>query len=323
MSYSSAIFRNIMQEYEDQRRRNESEKNLRLKEIYQAVPGYKDIDDRIADISTEAAIDSIQGDDRAVYKASQTITELSARKKELLKKAGYSEDYTQLRFRCPDCQDTGYTGSSKCHCLKQKLIDASYRQSDIYPKLNEENFDTFSFDYFSGETLEEMKKIYKIARHFTDTFANTYTNMLFYGNVGSGKTFVSNCIAHDLIDRGFSVIYLTSLRLFELLNARIFRRNDTPYDEDAYNDLFKCSLLIIDDLGTEVCNSASNTAAELFQILNERDISHRSTIISSNLSLEQLRDNYSERSLSRILGGYELILFNGNDIRLEKRRRQA
>ncbi len=320
MSYSSATFRNIMHEYEEQRRRNESSRNKRREEIYIKIPGYKELDLRIADISANAAIESIQGDENAIYGASKTISDLSSQKKYLLKEAGFPSDYADLRYACPDCKDTGYIGSKKCHCLKQRLIDAAYKQSDIYPKLREENFDTFSFEFFSGKTLEEMQQIYKIARGFTDKFANSYTNMLFYGNVGSGKTFVSNCIARDLIDKGYSVIYLTSLRLFELLNNRIFRRNDPSYDEEAYNDLFKCSLLIIDDLGTEVCNSASNTASELFQILNERDILRKSTIISSNLSLEQLKDNYTERSFSRILGGYELIKFNGNDIRLMKRR---
>ncbi|MBR1875855.1 MAG: ATP-binding protein, partial [Lachnospiraceae bacterium] len=289
-------------------------------EIYAKIPDYKAIDEKIADISTEAAILSVEGDSFVIRNVSKKISELSVRKEELLIQAGFPRDYIKLKYTCPDCRDTGYIGSSKCHCLKQRLIDASYRQSDIYPKLNDENFDTFSFEYFSGDIRDEMENIYKLARNFTDTFANTYSNMLFYGNVGSGKTFISNCIAHDLIDKGYTVIYLTALRLFELINDHVFRRSGSEYDDEAYMSLFNCPLLIIDDLGTEVLNSATVTSSELFQILNERDNSHKSTIISSNLSLEQLKDTYTERSFSRILGGYELIKFNGNDIRLMKRR---
>jgi len=320
MSYNGSIFREIIKEYEIRRREHEKEKDSRLREIYAKLPDYKAIDDKIADISTEAAILSVEGDSFVIREASKKISELSARKEELLIQAGFPRDYTKLKYTCPDCKDTGYIGSSKCHCLKQRLIDASYRQSDIYPKLNDENFDTFSLEYFSGDTRDEMENIYKLARNFTDTFANTYTNMLFYGNVGSGKTFISNCIARDLIDKGYTVIYLTALRLFELINDHVFRRIGSEYDDEAYMSLFNCPLLIIDDLGTEVLNSATVTSSELFQILNERDNSHKSTIISSNLSLEQLKDTYTERSFSRILGGYELIKFNGNDIRLMKRR---
>ena len=219
MSYSSNIYRDIMQEYALRRRRNEDERSARLKEVYLKIPQYRELDNKVADISASAAIESIRGDSQAVYEASKAISGLSEQKKLLLIRAGFPEDYTDLKYACRDCCDTGYIGQRKCHCLKQRLIDLSYRQSDIYPKLMEENFDTFSFDYFSGESLEEMKLIYQIARKFTREFANTYSNMLFYGNVGSGKTFVSNCIARDLIDKGYSVIYLTALRLFEILNS--------------------------------------------------------------------------------------------------------
>ena len=320
MSSYRSVFREIMQGYSQRQRERKNIVSGRRSHIYKVVPGYKEADDRIADISTEAAIATIEGDEGAKKRAEEEISRLSAEKEALLKAAGFSSDYLDPPYVCPDCKDTGYIGSEKCHCLKQRLIDGVYSRSDIYPKLSEENFDTFSFEYFSGETLKEMQDIYKLAKNFTDTFANTYSNMLFYGNVGSGKTFVSSCIARELINKGYSVIYVTALRLFELLNAHTFRKNTEEYDEDMYDSLFSCSLLIIDDLGTEVLNSATVISSELFQILNERDNSRRSTIISSNLSLEQLKDNYSERSFSRILGGYELIKFNGNDIRLMKRR---
>ena len=318
--YSRSQFNEIMSSYDERRRRNLRLAEERKKEVYEKIPELKRIDDRIADISTEAAIKSIGSGDGSISDPIRSIDELSEKKAALLRQNGYDPAYLLPVWDCPDCKDTGFLNNSRCHCLKQKIIDVMYRQSDIYPKLKEENFDTFSFEYFSEDVLPEMKKIHSLALDFVDSFANSYVNMLFYGNVGSGKTFITNCIAERLINKGYSVIYLTALRLFELLNGHVFRRNGTAYDEDAYNSLFECSLLIIDDLGTEVMNSATFTASELFQILNERDNARRSTIISSNLSLAQLKDNYSERSFSRILGGYELVRFNGGDIRLMKRR---
>ncbi len=319
MTYSHRQFNEIMSSYEEKRRKNRSLSDARKKEIYERIPALKTIDEEIADIGTEAAIKGIT-EGCSAESSVKRIDELSAKKTSLIKNAGYDPSYLQPIYDCPDCRDTGFVNGARCHCLKQKIIDVMYRQSDIYPKLREENFDTFSYEYFSGDTLIQMKKIRALAMDFVDTFAKNYVNMLFYGNVGSGKTFITNCIAERLISEGYSVIYLTALRLFDLLNGHVFRRNGSVFDEDSYNSLFDCSLLIIDDLGTEVMNSATVTAAELFQILNERDNARKPTIISSNLSLEQLKDNYSERSFSRILGGYELIRFTGEDIRLKKRR---
>ncbi|MBQ7464305.1 MAG: ATP-binding protein [Lachnospiraceae bacterium] len=319
MTYSHRQFNEIMSSYEEKRRKNRSLSDARKKEVYERIPSLKTIDEEIADIGTEAAIKGIT-EGSSAESSVKSIDELSAKKTSLIKNAGYDPSYLQPIYDCPDCRDTGFVNGARCHCLKQKIIDVMYRQSDIYPKLREENFDTFSYEYFSGDTLIQMKKIRALAQDFVDTFAKNYVNMLFYGNVGSGKTFITNCIAERLISEGYSVIYLTALRLFELLNGHVFRRNGSVFDEDSYNSLFDCSLLIIDDLGTEVMNSATVTAAELFQILNERDNARKPTIISSNLSLEQLKDNYSERSFSRILGGYELIRFTGEDIRLKKRR---
>ena len=319
MTYSHRQFNEIMSSYEEKRRKNRSLSDARKKEVYERIPALKTIDEEIADIGTEAAIKGIT-EGSSAESSVKRIDELSAKKTSLIKNAGYDPSYLQPIYDCPDCRDTGFVNGARCHCLKQKIIDVMYRQSDIYPKLREENFDTFSYEYFSGDTLIQMKKIRALAVDFVDTFAKNYVNMLFYGNVGSGKTFITNCIAERLISEGYSVIYLTALRLFELLNGHVFSRNGSVFDEDSYNSLFDCSLLIIDDLGTEVMNSATVTAAELFQILNERDNARKPTIISSNLSLEQLKDNYSERSFSRILGGYELIRFTGEDIRLKKRR---
>ncbi len=319
MIFSHRQFNEIMSSYEETRRKNRALSDERKREVYGRIPALKEIDAQIADTGAEAAIQSIT-EGRSTETSLKRIDELSAKKASLMKAAGYDPSYLQPVYDCPDCKDTGFVNGTRCHCLKQKIIDVMYRQSDIYPKLREENFDTFSYEYFSGDTLIQMKKIRTLAEDFVDSFAKNYVNMLFYGNVGSGKTFITNCIAERLIDEGYSVIYLTALRLFELLNGHVFRRNGQTFDEDAYNSLFDCSLLIIDDLGTEVMNSATVTAAELFQILNERDNARKPTIISSNLSLEQLKDNYSERSFSRILGSYELIRFTGEDIRLMKRR---
>ncbi len=320
MPSMQAALSEIMAGYEACRDRNELLLRRRREEIFEKIPSFREIENQIAELSEAAAEKLLFGDDTAQEKAYEEIAALSEKKLLLLRQAGYPEDYLQPVYTCPDCRDTGYIGNTRCHCLKQKMINVMYDQSQIYPKLREENFDTFSFEYFSGDVLKEMQQIYKISKKFVDEFANTYTNMLFYGSVGNGKTFLSNCIAKALIDRGYSVVYLTALRLFDILNSHVFRRNHPDTDPEAYENLFRCSLLIIDDLGTEGMYSATMVSSSFLEILDERDMTHRSTLITSNLSFDQLKETYEERSFSRLLGNYEIIRFNGDDIRLMKRR---
>jgi DNA replication protein DnaC len=195
-----------------------------------------------------------------------------------------------------------------------------YRQSNIEEVLKRENFDTLSYDYYSDSESEKMRGIIRECRRFADDFGNRYENMLLYGNVGVGKTFLTNCMAKAILDRGYSVIYFTSMRLFDTLSRELF-----GYDEDdnpdLQKDIFTCDLLIIDDLGTENVNSF--VASRLFDILNERDLRRRSTIISTNLSFEDLGKRYTERNFSRIFGNYILLNPDVGDIRIKKKRSEG
>nr|MCR5747501.1 hypothetical protein [Lachnospiraceae bacterium] len=200
------IFREIMRGYERQLAADKRDQQARILEVYERIPRYKELEDKVADISAEAAILAASGKKDMATPLLRTLTEISAEKKQLLKDSGFDDDYTSIRYICPDCKDTGYIESEKCHCLKQKLISFHYSQSGIYEKLLVENFDNFSFDMFTGHDLVNMQDIYKKAREFTITFADTYRNMLFYGGVGCGKSYVSNCIAKELIDKGIGVV---------------------------------------------------------------------------------------------------------------------
>ena len=146
---------------------------------------------------------------------------------------------------------------------------------------------------------------------------DTFSNLYLYGDTGIGKTFLSNCVAKELLDRGHSVIYFTAFQLFDILSKGVFEK-----DEDAlaaHQNIFTCDLLIIDDLGTELSNSF--TTSQLFLCLNERILRKKSTIISTNLGMNQIADIYSERVLSRISSNYTLLKLFGADIRILKRRR--
>ena len=162
-----------------------------------------------------------------------------------------------------------------------------------------------------------MKGIIAECKRFADDFGKRYENVLLYGSVGVGKTFLTNCMAKEILDKGYSVIYFTSMRLFDTLSRELFQYGENG-SWDIQKDIFTCDLLIIDDLGTENVNSF--VASRLFDILNERDIRRRSTIISTNLTFEELGGRYTERNFSRIFGNYIILHPDVEDIRIRKRR---
>ena len=247
-----------------------------------------------------------------------SLAELSGRKVQLLEDAGFAPDYLEPVYECPDCQDTGYIGSEKCHCFKQAMITLLYEQSNIREMLRTENFDSLSYEYYEGEDLSRFKNAVRTCRNFVKNFNSDYHNLFFYGTVGTGKSFLSGCVAKELIETGHSVIYFSATGLFDLLSKNSFDYKNREELRETYADLYQCDLLIIDDLGTELTNQF--VTSQLFALLNERHMGKKATIISTNLSLEELRNRYSDRIFSRITSHYEICKLTGQDIRMYRKR---
>lgn len=323
MALGNAQFDAIMRKYDERRMQNHHRFEERKGEVYDFIPEYKDIDDSIADLARECTFRTLAGDKYAMEDMHNKVEKYKERKKELLAQFHFPEDYLEPVYTCPDCKDTGYIDGQKCHCLKREILRVMYRQSNIEEVLEEENFENLSYDYYSDNDLDQMRKIIEQCKNFTYDFDNKYENILLCGNVGVGKTYLTNCMAKALLDSGHSVIYFTSFQLFDTLSKYVFRRDEDEYEEvvGIHRDIFDCDLLIIDDLGTETYSSFVNS--QLFLILNERDMRKKSTIISTNLSLEKLYETYSERNLSRILGNYEFIEPKIADIRIKKKKQSA
>ncbi len=230
-----------------------------------------------------------------------------------------------MRYRCPDCQDTGYTKEGKkCHCFRKAQIGLLYAQSNLDRVLQRENFQTFSYRYFDDQKIEPavgttvagyMEQVEHWCREFVDRFDEKGGNLLFTGTTGRGKTFLTHCIAKELIDSYHSVIYLSAHDLFEVFSKHRFDYQEEEEMKDTYQFILDCDLLIIDDLGTELNNSF--TSSQLFFCINQRLQSGRSTIISTNLSLDRLRDEYTDRVASRVMSSYTVIPLYGEDIRLK------
>lgn len=254
----------------------------------------------------------------------EAIEKLKAERVEIYKENNIPGNYLDVEFECEKCKDTGYLkDGKKCSCLNKQLINNLYVLSNMSLMLKKENFNTFDINVFSNapynnEKLTPRQNMYKIletSEDFTNNFHKTNLNMLLYGGTGLGKTFMCNCIAKALMDRGVSVLYQTSFSLFETVeNHKFNRQSETEENLLNYDMIFDSELLIIDDLGTELNNSFIN--AELFNIINERLINEKKMIISTNLSLEQLAQNYSDRIMSRIINSFAPLKFYGNDLRM-------
>lgn len=317
MALNNTQYDAIIREYEEKQTRNRHILEERRAEVYAKVEGYRDLSESISSISVAQGKKLLDGDDHALENLRASIKNLTSRKEQLLVGAGYPIDYLQPIYECPNCKDTGYIADEKCHCFKQAIINILYEQSGIQEMLKKENFDTLSYEYYEGEDLARFQNTVKTCKNFIKTFNSDYQNLFFYGTVGTGKSFLSECIAKELIEKGYSVIYSSSVKLFENLTSNIY---DYKSKAASQMDLYGCDLLIIDDLGTEYPRNINPSI--LFSLLNERHLKRKSTIISTNLSLEDFRNLYSDRIFSRISNQCSICKFTGADIRLIKKRLQ-
>lgn len=326
MALSNSQYDAIMREYGRQQIENHHKLEERRKEIYARLPVVKQLEAEIAERSVACAKKLLEGDKGVLDRLKEDLRDLREQKALIIRAAGYPDDYLELHYRCPDCRDTGLVDGRKCHCFLQTQMKLLHAQSNLEDVLERENFKALSYEYYDDtEILPQlgitnaayMRRVVAGCKEFVRDFDKKHDNLLFTGSTGVGKTFLTNCIARELMDDFHSVIYLTASDLFD-----VFSRNKFDYDnaedmKDMYRFILDCDLLIIDDLGTELNNSF--TSSQLFYCINERMNMSRSTIISTNLTLARLRDSYTDRVTSRIMSGYRIIPLYGGDIRLLKK----
>lgn len=326
MGLSNAQYEAIMRIYSQRQLKSRHDLNARKAEIAEKIPAIPQMNDEVSSCAAAAARKLLAGDQNAVTKLRAQIADLKEQKEVLLKSHGYPADYLEPRYHCPDCRDTGYIDNRKCHCFREQEINLLYEQSNIRTVLEKENFSTFSYDWFDDEkkdprsgmtARENMARTVRICQEYIEDFRTKKGNLLFTGKTGLGKTFLSNCIARELIERYHSVVYLPASQMFD-----IFSRDRFSYDDDEdlrsrAEYLMECDLLIIDDLGTEMINTF--TVSQLFTVINERLNRANGTIISTNLPVNEMRDVFTERVMSRIISAYQIIPFFGEDIRIRRR----
>ena len=311
----------LMDMYEKIRTDENRKLMKRREEIKNKYPEILELDTTIQKLCLNLSMAALRGitDQNELNNIKEKITDLRAKKYEMLVSHGYNPDYLNLHYNCPKCKDTGFIGIDKCSCFKSKLIKLYYKDSDLEEAVKTNNFKNFNINLYSNHKLNDerytpRKNIEDILEYITGeylpNFKNSNTNLLFYGNSGTGKTFLSWCIAKELLDKGFLVVYKTSDDLLRALKDIKFN-NDT----DLENLLINCDLLIIDDLGSEQITDFSST--ELFTLIYKKILKNKKMLISTNLSLPLISKRYSERISSRIIGEFKLFKFFAEDIRIQ------
>lgn len=318
--------RDILRSYEKRRDLAKLQLEERQKDVYSQIPEIKDIDEEISKLGLsliKLVLQNPKDKDSIVGDAKNKIDKLKEKKEALLNKFNVPSGYLEIIYNCKVCNDKGFLQSGqKCNCFKQEIVNEAYKMSNLSRMLNTQNFSNFDGSLFSAKKAEgfnvsprqSISEIFNICDDFVKNFEiDNNENLLFYGDTGLGKTFMSNCIAKEILDKGHIVIYQTAFKMFEIIEDYKFKNADEHISKDNYNNIFECDLLIIDDLGTELANSFTNS--ELFNILNTRLLNGKKTIISTNLTPSQLGEDYTQRIFSRIFDRFRMVKFIGDDLR--------
>ena len=321
MGYNRNNLKRIKEEYSTKHLVAEREAEIRKRELHAKLPELAVIDKKLSGVGVElmGVALAFGGDKEARFAALRKETEeLNKKRDAVLVSAGYPADYTDVKYDCPKCSDSGYVGIKMCDCMRNALVMAGYESSGIAELLRRQTFESFSLDYYkqNPENYKMMEKIFSYAKGYAENFVSgSADNIAMFGGTGLGKTHLSSAIAKKVIEKGNDVFYVTAVGMVSDFEAEQFGGQHIPKGEltDRY---FDCDLLIIDDLGAEMANQF--TVSCLYNLLNVRINRHAATILSTNLTQQELFKRYNERITSRVIGEFKILPFCGTDIRMQK-----
>lgn len=330
---TQAQAREILKEYDKKRMQAEFQHEQTMQKIYQEIPLLKAVQNHIEELVprllriqlSNASIEEKKIQTQALQKE---IEYYKNQQKQLLLQHGYSEEDLHPKYECKSCKDTGYILSKnylkeRCHCLEHRITQIAFQQSNLH-KLDLENLSTFNLKLFRNYTLADeeispfanMANILEMTESYIEKFDHIDKNLIFMGQPGRGKTFLCNCIAHELLKNHKYVLYFTANELLEIFNRYRFAKNEDEKKiaQEMVDNIYQTDLLIIDDLGTEM--RTAHSGADIFTIINTRMIKRKKMILSTNLSLQALGELYSTRITSRLSGKDFMVLhFFGEDLR--------
>ena len=326
MGYSAEVIKRARDRLAQAKADRESENRQHLQQAYEQVPRLREIDRQLRQTMALAAqaVFTRGGDAmQAMEQVKQRNLGLQQERAALVA-AHFEDGYLDESPVCDRCGGSGYIGSTMCECLMELCRQEQKKELSVL-NVGKETFEQFRLDYYSQQIDPEfgvsmrtiMEKTFKTCRSYALSFSEKSPNLLFSGGTGLGKTFLSACIARTVANSGYSVVYESAGHLFAALERAKFGG-----DEEERQNALKytaCDLLIIDDLGTEM--GGQFITASLYTLVNDRILSGKPTIISTNLNTEELARRYSPQIASRLRGDYMRVAFVGEDIRVLKNRR--
>ena len=323
MGYSMEVMQRARARLAAAKADRESENQQHLAEAYERVSRLREIDRQLRMTMAMAAqaVFASGGDvENAMDEAKNKNLSLQ-REREALVRMYFEEGFLDDSPICSRCGGSGYVGASMCECLAE-LCRQEQKKELTFLNVGRETFDQFRLDYYPDRIDREwgvnirtiMEKTYQTCRKYAYGFTEKSGNLLFSGDTGLGKTFLSACIARTVADRGYSVVYESAGHLFSKLERAKFSGDEDAREEvKKYNE---CDLLIVDDLGTEM--PGQFTTAALYALVNDRLLAGKPMIISTNLNTEDLSRRYSSQIASRLRGSFTRVAFLGDDIRVKK-----
>ncbi len=310
MGYNKKILITALEEVKEKGKNNRRRYDAKRQAIEQSDNRLTYLDNEIMKLGPMIGISALSGNNDRVKAIKEKVASLSAEREALLLNAGLGA-YLPV---CSHCNDTGYIGTKLCHCVLSRAKELSYKALSEEMPIEKSGFENFSLNYYEGENKKVMEKIYNFLNEYADNLNNKSSSLLFLGGTGLGKTHLSLAIAKKSVEKGLGTIYSPTQNLLHKLEKEHFSYSDeTP----LMDDVMGCDLLILDDLGAEF--STSFTGALIYNIINTRILAERPTIISTNLSMEEIEKRYTPRVASRIIGCYVIKKFVGEDIRQKKR----
>ncbi|MBQ2719427.1 MAG: ATP-binding protein [Clostridia bacterium] len=320
MGYNIENYRRVRTMLEERRLSAMATADARLAEVHRLSPEVAEIDRALASTGMQLFGEATRGGPDLAARIARVRADhesLRAARADLLTSLGFSADYTDPAYTCKACRDTGFVDAAMCECMRVALVTEGVRSSGLGALIGRQSFENFSLKYYDHDPADRERAAYALARakEYAESFGPDSGNLLLMGPTGLGKTHLSTAIARTVIERGYDVVYET---MQNVLADFEYDRFKSGYGETAQRGerYLACELLILDDLGTEQTNAF--VVSTLYHLLNTRLNHGRRTVINTNVSGEELRTRYSDRITSRLLGEYEILLFSGNDIRMQK-----
>ncbi len=316
MGFNRENYKRIKEEYDGKYLRAQEEAQFRRAEVHTALPEIAEIDRELSVTGFKIFEATLVGNMSEIDKIKEKNKELLEKRSKIMEIAGFAPNYTEVKYECPICGDTGVVEHSMCKCMRKKLVEAGFETSGMGNLIKMQSFENFSLDYYksSPESYKRMSAIYDTLKKYAESFDPAVSgNIAMFGGTGLGKTHLSSSVAAKVIEKGNDVYYTSATNMFADFEQKRF---GTSVSVDIAGDVqqyFSCDLLIIDDLGAEMINQF--TVSCLYNVVNTRLNRRKPTILSSNLTKEEFKKKYWDRIASRVFGEYKVLPFIGNDIR--------